>query len=83
MGSSQFWVRKGLGTRKAIVGIQVSHQNCYEDVCLCFKDYEKAFELASQENGSRPNGHKLYRKVILAPIATCQSRQPYMKSHTN
>ena len=39
--------RQGLGTREAIVATQVLVQNCYDqrkNVCLCFIDYEKAFD---------------------------------------
>lgn len=47
MGSSQFGFRRGLGTREALVAIQVLVQKCYDqrkDVMLCFIDYEKAFD---------------------------------------
>lgn len=47
MSDSQFGFRQGLGTRDAIVATQVLVQNCHDqrkDVCLCFIDYEKAFD---------------------------------------
>lgn len=47
ISDSQFGFRQGLGTREAIVATQVLVQNCYDqrkDVCLCFLDYEKAFD---------------------------------------
>lgn len=47
ISDSQFGFRQGLGTREAIVATQVLVQNCYDqrkDVCLCFIDYEKAFD---------------------------------------
>lgn len=47
MSSSQFGFRQGLGTREAIVELQVLGQNCYnhkKDVCLGFINYEKAFD---------------------------------------
>lgn len=47
MSESQFGFRQGLGTREAIVATQVLIQNCYDqrkNVCLCFIDYEKAFD---------------------------------------
>jgi len=47
ISDSQFGFRQGLGTREALVATQVLVQNCYDqrkDVCLCFIDYEKAFD---------------------------------------
>lgn len=47
ISDSQFGFRQGLGTREAIVATQVLVQNCHDqrrDVCLCFIDYEKAFD---------------------------------------
>ena len=47
MRSSQFGFKRGLGTREALVAIQVLVQKCYDqrkDVILCFIDYEKAFD---------------------------------------
>lgn len=47
ISNTQFGFRQGLGTREAIVATQVLVQNCHDqrrDVCLCFVDYEKAFD---------------------------------------
>lgn len=47
ISSSQFGFRQGMGTREAIVATQVLVQNCHDvrkDICLCFIDYEKAFD---------------------------------------
>lgn len=47
IGDSQFDFREDLGTREAIVATQVLVQNCYDqrkNICLCFIDYEKAFD---------------------------------------
>lgn len=47
ISDSQFGFRQGLGTREALVATQVLVQNCHDqrkDVCLCFIDFEKAFD---------------------------------------
>lgn len=60
IGNSQFGFRQGLGTRETIAATQVQIQNYYDqrkDVCLCFLNYEKAFD--------RGQHHKrtLFRKL--------------------
>jgi len=45
-GSTQFGLRRGLGTREALVATQVPIQNWNyqrKDIMLCFLNYEKAF----------------------------------------
>lgn len=47
IGNTQFGFRRRLGTREALVATQVLVQNCHDqrkDICLCFIDYEKAFD---------------------------------------
>jgi len=47
MGRTQFGFKKAMGTREALFGVQILVQNCQDvnkDVCLCFIDYEKAFD---------------------------------------
>lgn len=47
ISDSQFGFREGMGTREAMVATQVLIQNCCDvkkDICLCFVDYEKAFD---------------------------------------
>lgn len=47
ISDTQFGFRRGLGTREALVATQVLVQNCHDqrkDICLCFLDYEKAFD---------------------------------------
>lgn len=47
MGRMQFGFKKAMGTREALFGVKILVQNCQDanrDVCLCFIDYEKAFD---------------------------------------
>lgn len=52
MGESQFGFKEGMGTREALLCIQVLIQNCRDvqkDVFICFIDYEKAFDTVQHD----------------------------------
>ncbi|XP_030753084.1 uncharacterized protein LOC115880093 [Sitophilus oryzae] len=47
MSDTQFRFRQGLGNREALAATKILVQNCYDqrkNACLCFIDYEKAFD---------------------------------------
>ncbi|XP_073823143.1 uncharacterized protein [Musca autumnalis] len=52
MGETQFGFKEGMGTREALVGVQVLIQKCRDvqkDVFMCFVDYEKAFDTVKHD----------------------------------
>ena len=47
LGSDQFGLRKGVGTREAIAAMKLLSERCTDHeqgVYVCFVDYEKAFD---------------------------------------
>jgi len=52
IGKDEFGFRKGKGTRDAIVTLRVMGERCLQhgkDLCICFFDYEKAFDRVTGE----------------------------------